>query len=116
MFIRTMVCGKIHKIKVTDACLDYEGSITVDWRLLNRASIREYEQVHVLNVTNGQRFVTYAINGDLGEVCVNGAAARKVSIGDELIILSYVQMSEVPSNYHPIIVRPEDIKTFYIDN
>lgn len=92
--LRTMLKSKIHRAKVTEACIDYQGSITIDARLLEAADILEYEQVHIYNVSNGERFVTYAIPGESGSgvICLNGAAARKVSIGDLIIICSYVQI------------------------
>ena len=87
--MRIMLKSKIHGIKVTDVNPHYDGSITIDSNLLQRTEIFEYEQVHVLDVTNGKRFVTYAIAGGKDECCVNGAAARLVEFGDELIILAY---------------------------
>ena len=88
---RTMCKSKIHRATVTDADLEYEGSITVDPELLDAADILPYEQVHVVNVNNGARFETYAIQGDrgTGQVIVNGAAARLVQPGDKVIIFSY---------------------------
>jgi aspartate 1-decarboxylase len=88
---RVMCKSKIHRATVTDANLNYEGSITVDGALLDAADILEYEQVHVVNVNNGARFETYAIRGREhgGEVVVNGAAARLVQQGDTVIIFSY---------------------------
>ncbi len=89
--MRTMLTGKIHHATVTDVNLDYEGSITIDALLMEEADILPYEMVHVLDVNNGARFETYAIEGERGsgEVCINGAAARLVSKGDTVIILSY---------------------------
>ena len=72
-----MFKSKIHRATVTDANLDYEGSITIDRDLMREADILPYEQVHVVNVTNGERLVTYAIEGGEGEICLNGAAAHK---------------------------------------
>lgn len=88
---RTMLKSKIHRARVTEACIDYEGSITVDSRLLQAADIREYEQVDIYNISNGERFSTYAIKGepDSGVICLNGAAARKVAVNDLIIICSY---------------------------
>jgi aspartate 1-decarboxylase len=90
---RTMCKSKIHRATVTDADLNYEGSITVDADLLDAANILEYEQVHVVNVANGARFETYAIAGERGSgaVVVNGAAARLVHRGDPVIIFSYAE-------------------------
>lgn len=87
--MRTMLKSKIHRIKVTRVAPDYEGSIAIDSTLLVKADIFEYEQVHVLDVTNGNRFVTYAVDGNSGECSVNGAAARLVSEGDILIVVAY---------------------------
>lgn len=88
---RTMCKSKIHRATVTDANLNYEGSITVDATLLDAADILEYEQVHVVNVSNGARFETYAMHGTpgSGDVVINGAAARLVQAGDTVIIFSY---------------------------
>ena len=99
---RTMLKSKIHRAKVTGACVDYEGSISIDSRLLEAADIVEYEQVHIYNVSNGERFTTYVINGepDSGVICLNGAAARKVSVGDLVIICSYVAMEDAECKGH----------------
>jgi aspartate 1-decarboxylase len=93
---RTMLKSKIHRAKVTDACLDYEGSVSIDSILLDQADILEYEQVHIYNVSNGERFTTYAIKGEPGSgvICLNGAAARKVSVKDLIIICSYVVLED----------------------
>ncbi len=87
--MRIMLKSKIHGIKVTKVAPDYMGSITIDDKLLVDANILEYEQVHVLDRTNGNRFITYAIGGNPGECCVNGAASKLVKKGDSLIILAY---------------------------
>ena len=85
--------SKIHRATVTEACLDYEGSITIDQNLMARAGIINHEKVHVLNVTTGSRLETYAIpSSKKGEICINGAAAHLVSPGDLVIIVSYAQM------------------------
>lgn len=88
--------SKIHRARVTDLNIDYEGSITIDENLMRAADILPYEQVHVLNVNNGERFLTYAIKGEAGsgQVCLNGAAARLVCKGDIIIILTYSQVAE----------------------
>jgi len=93
---RTMLKSKIHRVKVTDACVDYEGSVTIDSTLLDAADILEYEQVHIYNVSNGERFATYVIRGEPGSgvICLNGAAARKVSVKDLVIICSYVALED----------------------
>jgi len=91
-----MMSGKIHRATVTEANLDYEGSITLDPDLMEAAGILPYEQVAVVDVTNGARLETYAIKGlrGSGEVCVNGAAAHLVHRGDTVIIIAYQQMSD----------------------
>jgi len=93
---RTMCKSKIHRATVTDANLDYEGSVTIDGALLDAADIREYEQVHVVNIANGARFETYAMRGEAesGDVVINGAAARLVQPGDMVIIFSYGSYDE----------------------
>lgn len=94
--VRLMLSGKIHRATVTEANLHYEGSITLDPELMEAAGILPYEQVHVLDVTNGARLETYAIRGERGsgEVCINGAAAHLVHEGDVVIILTYRWMEE----------------------
>lgn len=92
--MRTMLKGKIHRAHVTDANVNYEGSITIDRKLMEAADILPYEQVDVVNVNNGARFTTYAIEGEKGEICVNGAAARLAVKGDIVIILCYGQFTE----------------------
>lgn len=91
-----MMSGKIHRATVTEANLDYEGSITLDPDLLEAAGILPYEKVHVLDVTNGNRLETYTIQGRRGsrEVCINGAAAHLVREGDLVIIVAYQQLNE----------------------
>ncbi|MBL7165368.1 MAG: aspartate 1-decarboxylase [Dehalococcoidales bacterium] len=92
--MRFMLKSKIHRARVTGADINYEGSITIDRKLMQEADILPYEQVHVLDINNGSRLVTYAIEGGEDEICLNGAAARLVSIGDLVIILSYCQVSD----------------------
>ncbi|MHB8684902.1 MAG: aspartate 1-decarboxylase [Dehalococcoidia bacterium] len=94
--MRTILKSKIHRARVTQADLHYEGSITLDPLLLEAADILPYEQVHVLDVDNGCRLTTYAIEGERGsgQVCINGAAARLVSPGDTVIILTYTTASD----------------------
>jgi aspartate 1-decarboxylase len=89
-----MLKSKIHRARVTGACVDYEGSISIDSDLMKAADLLEYEQVHIYNVSNGERFATYVIPGEPGSgtMCLNGAAARKVSVRDIIIIASYVLM------------------------
>jgi aspartate 1-decarboxylase len=95
--MRSMLKSKIHRARVTDCNIDYEGSITVDTVLLRAADILPYERVEVLNVNNGARLSTYAIEGEAGsgDICLNGAAARLASRGDVVIILTY---HDVPSD------------------
>jgi aspartate 1-decarboxylase len=93
---RIMLKSKIHRATVTDADLAYEGSISIDEVLLQAADILTYEKVAIYNVSNGERFTTYAIKGgsNTGTICLNGAAARKVSKGDIIIIATYVQVND----------------------
>jgi aspartate 1-decarboxylase len=94
--MRMMLKSKIHRARVTGANINYEGSITIDRRLMEEADILPYEQVQVLNVNSGDRFSTYAIEGapGSGEICLNGAAARLVAKGDIVIILTYCDVPE----------------------
>src|ERR1700685_1771119 len=91
---RRMMKSKIHRATVTDANLDYVGSISLDPELMALADIREYEQVAVLDIDNGARFETYAILGAAGEVCLNGAAARLVHKGDKVIVITYADYED----------------------
>ena len=95
--MRTMLKSKIHRARVTEADLHYEGSITIDAELMEAANILPYEQVHVLDVDSGARLETYAIEGEAGSghICINGAAARLISEGDTVIIVSY---SSIPDD------------------
>ena len=109
--MRNMLKSKIHRATVTDANIDYEGSVTIDRGLMDAADIIPYEQVHVLNINNGARFTTYAIEGekDSGEICLNGAAARLAVKGDLVIILTYNQIPEEQlRDYKPKIVHVND--------
>jgi aspartate 1-decarboxylase len=100
-----MLKSKIHRATVTDANLNYEGSITIDRNLMKAADILPYEQVHVVDVNNGNRLVTYAIEGESGEICLNGAAARLVQKGDIVIILAYTNVAENElRDFHPALV------------
>ena len=106
--MRMMLKSKIHRATVTDANINYEGSITIDSRLMKAADIIPYEQVHVLNLNNGARFTTYAIKGEegSGEICINGAAARQCVKGDLVIILTYTNVPEEElKDYKPLIVH-----------
>ncbi len=103
--MRTMLKSKIHRALVTDLSIDYEGSIAIDRKLMEEANILPYEQVQVLNINNGARFGTYAIGGESGEICINGAAARLVAKGDIIIILTYCQVEEDEArNFMPNLV------------
>ena len=102
--------SKIHRATVTEANLSYVGSITIDETLMRAANMIENEKVQVLNVNNGERLETYVIKGekDSGVVCLNGAAARKVAVGDTIIILSYASMDfEEAKTFKPSIVFPD---------
>jgi len=94
--MKTMLKCKIHRATVTDAVLHYEGSVTIDKTLMDAAGLVEYEMVHIWNVDNGNRFTTYAIEGeeDSGVICLNGAAARQVSKGDLVIIAAFSAYDE----------------------
>lgn len=109
--ILTMLKSKIHRASVTQAELDYVGSITIDKNLLNASGIREYEQVHIVNVNNGARFTTYTIAGEPGSgiICLNGAAARHVQVNDKIIIMCYAQISEQHVTSHkPTVIFVDD--------
>ena len=112
--MRSMLKSKIHRACITGADINYEGSITIDRRLMQEADILPYEQVHVLDINNGSRLITYAIEGGDGEICLNGAAARLVSIGDAVIILSYCQVhdDDIP-DFTPrlIFVNADNVST-----
>ena len=102
--------SKIHRVTVTEANLNYIGSITIDKDLMDAANLIEYEKVWVLNNHNGERFETYVIEGTRGSgtICLNGAAARRVQPGDIVIILSYAQMDfEEAKTFKPVIVFPD---------
>ncbi len=98
----TMLKGKIHRALVTQAALNYVGSITIDPVLMEEAGILEYEKVQIADVENGERFETYTISGEPGSgmICLNGAAARKVQVGDHVIIMSYCQMELSEAEKH----------------
>ena len=99
--------SKIHRATVTDANLNYVGSITIDETLLKAANIREKKKVEILDVNNGERFQTYVIKGkaDSGQICLNGAAARKVQPGDKVIIVTYGRFEEKElENFKPTII------------
>ncbi len=106
MYIKKLK-GKIHRASVTQAELDYVGSITVDEDLLDAAGIMEYEMVQIVDINNGQRFETYTIAGERGSkmICLNGAAARCVSVGDKIIIMAYASVTpEEAKGFDPQVV------------
>lgn len=108
---RTMLQAKIHRARVTHSELEYEGSCAIDDALLDASGIREYQQIDIYNVTNGERFTTYAIRArrDSGIISVNGAAARRASPGDILIIAAYAGYSELElQKYQPSLVYVDD--------
>ncbi len=107
--MRTMLKSKIHRTRVTDNNIDYEGSITIDRGLMEAADIIPYEQVHVLNINNGARFITYAIEGEKGEICLNGAAARLVVKGDTVLIFTYCDLEDDQA-------REFNTKLVYVDS
>ncbi len=98
----TMLKGKIHRAVVKQAELHYVGSITVDTDLLEAAGILEYEMVQIVDIENGNRFETYTIAGEAGSgmICLNGAAARQVAVGDHIILMSYAQMTPEEAREH----------------
>jgi aspartate 1-decarboxylase len=106
-----IVKSKIHRVKVTGADLDYIGSITIDKDLMDAANIIQGEKIQIVNNNNGERLETYVIPGSRGsgEITVNGAAARKVSVGDVLILITYASMSfEEAKNFKPSIIFPNE--------
>ncbi len=103
--------AKIHRATVTDANLNYVGSITIDKNILDKANMTEGQKVDILNINNGERFQTYIIAGKNGnkDFCLNGAAARKAQVGDKIIICSYAQMTpDEAKNFKPTIVQLND--------
>lgn len=111
MFIE-VVKSKIHKVTVTEANLQYVGSITIDVALMEAANIIENEKVQIVNVNNGERLETYVIKGERGSgvVCLNGPAARKCAVGDVVIIISYAAMNFEEAKQHiPTLVFPDTV-------
>ena len=107
----TMLYSKLHRATVTDANLNYVGSITIDTELIKAANMRVGQKIDIVNVNNGERFSTYIIPGDAGkrDICLNGAAARKVHKGDKIIIIAYASMTEKEADaYEPKIVILDD--------
>jgi len=109
MFIE-VVKSKIHKVTVTEANLQYVGSITIDENLMDAARIIENEKVQVVNINNGERLETYVIKGERGsgDICLNGAAARKAAVGDVIIIITYAMMDlEEAKSFNPTLLFPD---------
>lgn len=106
--------SKIHRVKVTEANLHYIGSITIDENLMEAANLIENEKVQVLNIDNGERLETYVIRGTRGSgmICLNGPAARRVSVGDTVIVISYATMDfEQAKQHKPVIIFPKEDNT-----
>lgn len=106
----TVLKSKIHCARVTEANLNYMGSITIDENLMDAAGMLEGEQVHIVNNNNGERFITYIIKGERGsgQICLNGAAARLVQPGDVVIIMSYAQMTpDEARSFRPAVIFPK---------
>src|SRR3954466_2636245 len=104
--------SKIHRARVTEADINYVGSITIDENLMDASNLIENEQVHVLNYRNGERLITYVIKGarNSGVICMNGPAALKFAVGDEVIVLSYADMDfEEARTFKPKLVFPDSI-------
>ncbi len=113
IFIMTIeiLKSKVHRAVITEANLNYIGSLTLDADLMDAANMIEYEKIHVVNVNNGERLETYLIKGERGSgvVCLNGAAARRGAAGDVVIIISYASMDfEEAKKHTPIVVFPKD--------
>jgi aspartate 1-decarboxylase len=105
-----IVKSKIHRVKVTEANINYIGSITIDEDLMDAANLIEFEKVQVLNINNGERFDTYVIKGERGSgiICLNGPAARKAIVGDIVIVISYALMEfEEAKKFKPCLIFPD---------
>ena len=105
-----VVKSKIHRVKVTNSDLNYIGSITIDEDLMDAANLIENEKVQIVNINNGERFDTYIFKGEreTGEICLNGPAARKVAVGDIIIIISYALMDfEEAKKHKPVVIFPD---------
>jgi aspartate 1-decarboxylase len=110
MFVNVLK-SKLHRVKVTQAELNYVGSITIDEDLMDSAGLLENEQVHIVNNNNGERLITYVIKGERGSgiICLNGAAARRAQVGDIVIIIAYAMMTDQEARSHkPTVVFPDD--------
>jgi aspartate 1-decarboxylase len=109
--LTSMLQAKLHRVRVTRADLHYEGSCGIDETLLDSSGIREFQHLEIYNIENGERFTTYAIKAPRGsgEICLNGAAARKAAIGDHLIIAAYTAYNEAElARYRPVVVVVDD--------
>lgn len=107
---RRMMKSKVHRARITDAHLDYIGSVSLDPSLMELADIMVGEQVQIVDIDNGARFETYAIEGQPGEVCLNGAAARLVHPGDKVIVITYADYdTEEVKEYRPRVVHVDDL-------
>ena len=105
-----VVKSKIHRVTVTEADLNYVGSITIDEDLMDAANLIENEKVQIVNINNGERLETYVITGQrgTGQICLNGPAARKVAVGDIIIIISYASIDfEEAKNFKPVLIFPD---------
>jgi aspartate 1-decarboxylase len=105
-----VVKSKIHRVTVTEADLNYVGSITIDEDLMDAANLIEFEKVQIVNINNGERLETYVITGQrgTGQICLNGPAARRVAVGDIIIIISYASMDfEEAKSFKPILIFPD---------
>lgn len=105
-----VVKSKLHRVSITEANLNYVGSLTIDEDLMDAANLIEFEKIQVVNINNGERLETYVIKGERGSgvICMNGAAARKVHVGDVIIIISYASMDfEKAKNFKPNLVFPD---------
>ena len=103
--------SKIHRVTVTESDLNYIGSVTIDAALMEAANLVEHEKVHIVNINNGERFETYVIRGrkNTGTICLNGPAARKVQVGDSVIIISYAGMTpEEAKKHEPTVIFPNE--------
>jgi len=107
----SLLKSKIHRATITDADLYYEGSLTVDKSLMEQANMREYEKVHIVNINNGHRLITYLIEGERGSgvICLNGAAARLGHRGDKIIIISYAEFTPEEADKHkPVVILVDE--------
>lgn len=104
-----MLYSKIHRASVSDANLNYVGSITIDIELIKAAGLQEGQKVDIVNINNGERFSTYVIEGQKGDMCLNGAAARKVQVGDKIIVMAYaIYTQEELATYTPKVVLVDE--------